>query len=49
MISERSSKLLFLVLVVISKMENPDFSVLSNIYRDDLPNKDVLDLVIELW
>ena len=40
MISEKSSN---------EKMQNPDFSALSNIYRDDLPNKDVLDLVIELW
>ena len=40
MISEKSSN---------EKMQNPVFSALSNIYRDDLPNKDVLDLVIELW
>ena len=40
MISEKSSN---------EKMQNRGFSALSNIYRDDLPNKDVLDLVIELW
>ena len=40
MISEKSSN---------EKMQNPVFSALSNIYRDDLANKDVLDLVIELW
>ena len=40
MISENSSN---------EKMQNPDFSALNNICRDDLPNKDVLDLVIEFW
>ena len=48
-LSERSSRLLFLVSTVISKIENPDFSELSDFYRDDLPNKDVLDLEIKLW
>ena len=48
-LSERSSKLLFLVPPVISKTENPDFSELTDFYRNDLPNKDVLDLEIKLW
>ena len=48
-LSERSSKLLFLVPAVISKIENPDFSEFSDFYRDDLPSKDVLDLEIKLW
>ena len=42
-------KLLFLVPAVISKIENPDFSELRDFYRDDLPNKDVLNLEIKLW
>ena len=48
-LSERSSKLLFLVPAVISKIENLDFSELSDFYRDDLPNKDILDLEIKSW
>ena len=48
-LSERSSKLLFLVPAVISEIENPDFSELSDFYRDDLPNKDALNLEINLW
>ena len=42
-------KLLFLVPAVISKIENPEFLELSDFHRDDLPNKDVLDLEIKLW
>ena len=48
-LSQWSSKLLFLVPAVISKTENLDFSELSDFYRDDLPNKDGLDLEIKLW
>ena len=48
-LSERFSKLLFFASAVISKTGNPDFSELSDFYRDDLPNKDVLDLEIKLW
>ena len=47
--SERSSKLLFLVPVVISKIEKPDFSELSDFHKDDLPNKNALDLEFKLW
>ena len=48
-LSEKSSKLLFLLPVVISKIENQDFSALSNFYRYELPNTDLLDLEIKLW
>ena len=35
--------------VVISKMENPEYSALSDFCRDDLPNKAVFDFEIKLW
>ena len=48
-LSKRSSGLLCLVPSVISKSENLDFSEISEMYKKDLPNIDVLDQEIILW
>ena len=48
-LSKRSSRLLCLVPSVISKSENLDFSEIGEMYKEDLPNIDVLDEEIILW
>ena len=48
-LSKRSSRLLCLVPSIISKSENLDFSEISEMYKEGLPNIDVLDQEIILW
>ena len=48
-LSKSLSRLLCLVPSVISRSENLDFSEISEMYKEDLPNIDMLDEELILW